>query len=109
MKRIIFSSIAVVSMAMIAETTMAEGLVSSNVMDDVLDRFHNTTSTWGPAIEAAASRLFWSLVVISMVWTFGMMAWRVFRGVRQIHDFHRIFLVAAYKCYYRYEYCRNNG
>lgn len=57
MKRIIFSSIAVVSMVMVAEPTMAEGLVSSNVMDDVLDRFHNTTSTWGPAIEAAASRL----------------------------------------------------
>lgn len=76
MKRIIFSSIAVVSMVMVAEPTMAEGLVSSNVMDDVLDRFHNTTSTWGPAIEAAASRLFWSLVVISMVWTFGMMALR---------------------------------
>lgn len=65
-----------IATVVLAEPAMAQELSSSGVMNDVLDRFHTTASTWGPAIEAAASRLFWSLVVISMVWTFGQMAMR---------------------------------
>lgn len=65
-----------IATVVLSEPAMAQGLSSSGVMNDVLDRFHNTASTWGPAIQAAASRLFWALVVISMVWTFGMMALR---------------------------------
>lgn len=70
------SSLIMVATVALAEPTMAQELSSNGVMSDVLDRFHTVASTWGPAIEAAASRLFWSLVVISMVWTFGQMALR---------------------------------
>ncbi|MCG8003229.1 MAG: P-type conjugative transfer protein TrbL [Candidatus Thiodiazotropha lotti] len=49
-------------------------LGSAGIMNDVLDRFHSAASDWAGAIENAASRLFWTLVLISMVWTFGMMA-----------------------------------
>ncbi|CAM0555207.1 hypothetical protein EHLJMEHL_04798 [Vreelandella titanicae] len=76
MKRFVFGGLGVMAVIMLSDTAMAQELSSSNIMDDVLDRFHSAASTWGPAIEAAASRLFWTLVVISMVWTFGMMALR---------------------------------
>ncbi len=46
------------------------------LMDDILQRFKNNASSWASVIENSASRLFWILVVISMVWTFGMMALR---------------------------------
>jgi type IV secretion system protein VirB6/type IV secretion system protein TrbL len=51
-------------------------LSSPGIMNDVLDRFHSAASGWVGALESAASRLFWTLALISMVWTFGMMALR---------------------------------
>lgn len=75
-KKFALGGLMMVATVVLSEPAMAQGLSSSGVMNDVLDRFHNTASTWGPAIQAAASRLFWALVVISMVWTFGMMALR---------------------------------
>lgn len=76
MKRMILGVLAMGTLALSTEPVFADGLSSSNVMNDVLDRFHDAAATWGPAIQSAASRLFWSLVVISMVWTFGLMAMR---------------------------------
>ena len=76
MKRLILGGVGVMAFIMLSEPAMAQQLSSSNIMDDVLDRFNSAASTWGPAIQSAASRLFWTLVVISMVWTFGMMALR---------------------------------
>lgn len=76
MKRFVFGGLGVMAAVMLSDTAMAQELSSNNIMDDVLDRFHAAASTWGPIIEAAATRLFWTLVVISMVWTFGMMALR---------------------------------
>ena len=49
---------------------------SDDILDNVLDRYYTAARTWGTIITNAASRLFWSLVTISMVWTFGMMALR---------------------------------
>lgn len=65
-----------VASVVLVEPAMAQELSSSGVLDDVLDRFNNSAATWGAAITNAASWLFWTLVVISMVWTFGMMALR---------------------------------
>lgn len=76
MKRFVFGGLGVMAAVMLSDTAMAQELSSTNIMDDVLGRFHAAASTWGPTIEAAATRLFWTLVVISMVWTFGMMALR---------------------------------
>ncbi|MBU5612648.1 P-type conjugative transfer protein TrbL [Geomonas azotofigens] len=50
--------------------------INPGVLDIVLDRFQSTASTWSTVISARASWLFWVLVTISMVWTFGMMALR---------------------------------
>lgn len=49
---------------------------NAGVFDNVLDRYSSAASSWASTIVAAATRLFWTLVVISMVWTFGMMALR---------------------------------
>lgn len=49
---------------------------NAGVFDSVLDRYQAAASGWAGVITMAASRLFWTLVVISMVWTFGMMALR---------------------------------
>ena len=49
---------------------------NAGVMDKVSDRFKTHASSWASIIETVATRLFWALATISMVWTFGMMALR---------------------------------
>ncbi|PLY11746.1 MAG: P-type conjugative transfer protein TrbL [Sedimenticola sp.] len=46
------------------------------LMDDIVQKFHDKASLWANVIENAATRLFWTLVLISMVWTFGLMLLR---------------------------------
>lgn len=49
---------------------------NAGVLDSVLDRYSSAASAWAGVVTAAASSLFWTLVLISMVWTFGIMALR---------------------------------
>lgn len=49
---------------------------NAGILDNVLARYQSAASTWGTVITNKASVIFWSLVVISMVFTFGMMALR---------------------------------
>ena len=49
---------------------------SAGVMDDIAGRYRNAAAGWSGVITKHASWLFWSLVIISMVWTFGFMALR---------------------------------
>lgn len=51
-------------------------LSNKNVFDTVLQKYEQASKTWSSTIIDHASRLFWTLVLISMVWTFGMMALR---------------------------------
>ena len=46
------------------------------VLDQVIQKFGSKVKSWQSTIQAAAERLFWTLVLISMVWTFGMMLLR---------------------------------
>ena len=48
----------------------------AGVLDNVLARYMATTVTWAVVIKARATWLFWTLALISMVWTFGLMALR---------------------------------
>ncbi len=52
------------------------GLESFNILDNVVRRYGSASSGWAAIITERASWLFWTLVAISMVWTFGMMALR---------------------------------
>lgn len=49
---------------------------SANLLDNILARYQAAASAWAGVITARATWLFWTLVVISMVWTFGFMALR---------------------------------
>ncbi|WP_426078764.1 P-type conjugative transfer protein TrbL [Janthinobacterium sp. PSPC3-1] len=49
---------------------------NTGVLDNVLARYSAVATTWATTITAHATRLFWTLATISMVWTFGMMAMR---------------------------------
>ncbi|WP_404361585.1 P-type conjugative transfer protein TrbL [Methylotuvimicrobium sp. KM1] len=49
---------------------------SSDVMDSVLTRYQSAVVGWAGVITSSATWLFWTLVLISMVWTFGMMLLR---------------------------------
>lgn len=49
---------------------------NSGLLDNVLDRYAAVASTWATTITERASWLFWTLALISMVWTFGMMVMR---------------------------------
>lgn len=49
---------------------------SAGLFDDVLSRYNSAASSWAGVITDAATWLFWTLVAISMVWTFGMLALR---------------------------------
>lgn len=46
------------------------------ILNNVLDRYQAAASTWTAAITTHATWLFWTLALISMVWTFGQMALR---------------------------------
>lgn len=49
-------------------------LDSSGLLDTLLDKYQQVASTWVAVITNYASWLFWGLVLISMVWTFGITA-----------------------------------
>ncbi len=49
---------------------------NQSVLDQVVQKFGGKVRSWKNIIQAAAERLFWTLVLISMVWTFGMMLLR---------------------------------
>lgn len=52
------------------------GIDNYNLFDNILNRFNTTASTWQTHMISSASWLFWSLVLISMTWTYGQMALR---------------------------------
>lgn len=49
-------------------------LDSSGLLDTLLDKYQQVASTWTTVIGNYANWLFWGLVLISMVWTFGIIA-----------------------------------
>lgn len=49
---------------------------NAGLLDTVLSRYAASAATWANEIQTRATWLFWLLVPISMVWTFGFMALR---------------------------------
>jgi type IV secretion system protein VirB6/type IV secretion system protein TrbL len=48
-------------------------LDSNGILDDILNKYKDNSKGWAATITTHASWLFWTLVTISMVWTFGFM------------------------------------
>ena len=61
---------------LLSSQTAFAAVESSGVLNEVGERFLSESTKWGAIITKYASWLFWTLVTISMVWTFGFMALR---------------------------------
>lgn len=59
-----------------APTLVQADIDNAGIADKVLSRYSTAAGAWGTIITSYASWLFWTLTLISMVWTFGMMALR---------------------------------
>lgn len=49
---------------------------SRDLLDNILYRFSSTSALWSQTMLGYARYLFWSLALVSMVWTYGLMALR---------------------------------
>ncbi|HHJ1218823.1 TPA: P-type conjugative transfer protein TrbL [Proteus mirabilis] len=75
MRRILIYGGILLPLLLASDAAMA-AIEPAGLLDEVADRFLNVSSTWAGVITNAASWLFWTLAVISMVVTFGFMALR---------------------------------
>lgn len=76
MKKYFFNPI-VVALLLLVTTELhaaSSGINSADLLDSILQRFSNTASGWGSKMVQYGTWLFWSLTLLSMVWTYGMMA-----------------------------------
>jgi type IV secretion system protein TrbL len=51
-------------------------ITSAGIFDDVHHAYASVASAWATVMKTHAARLFWTLALISMVWTFGLMVLR---------------------------------
>mgnify|MGYP001171164410 CR=1 FL=1 len=73
---IILIILASFSVNALAELAYVDPVSNQSVLDQVIQKFGGKVKSWQSVIQSAAERLFWTLVLISMVWTFGMMLLR---------------------------------
>ncbi len=69
-KQLIFLS----PMLLFSLNAYANQINSSGLLDNLLDKYQQVASTWTTVLGDYANWLFWGLVLISMVWTFGTIA-----------------------------------
>jgi type IV secretion system protein VirB6/type IV secretion system protein TrbL len=65
-----------IAMLLLISTDASAALDNQGVLDRVVDEFAKYAGQWKDKITTAATYLFWALVTISMIWTFGIMALR---------------------------------
>ncbi|WP_426107823.1 P-type conjugative transfer protein TrbL [Massilia sp. TSP1-1-2] len=74
--RLFRNSVFALFLAAMMLPAIAAPSTGGGLLNDVTLRFYNQSATWGVVVTGYATWLFWALVTISMVWTFGMMALR---------------------------------
>jgi len=74
-RKLLLTITAALYLFFVTDNAFAEA-ITSDIYENVLDRFKGASNGWAAIILTHASRLFWTLALISMVWTFGMMALR---------------------------------
>ena len=74
MKKWGFKLTCVLLLSIVAVQAHAMGIDNADIFDSILQRFANTASGWGTKMVDYGTWLFWGLTLISMVWTYGMMA-----------------------------------
>jgi len=75
MRKLKIGSALMLCCSLMMSTAQANGvdIPSGDLIDEILSRFANTAATWSEILKEYASWLFWSLTLISMVWTYGFM------------------------------------
>lgn len=68
--------IALGSMIFLHVATVLAAPMNANVVDSVMGKYQSAASSWGNVMVSYGSWLFWGLALVSMVWTYGMMAMR---------------------------------
>ncbi|ECZ0744828.1 P-type conjugative transfer protein TrbL [Salmonella enterica] len=66
--------ILVMLLSLFVYSSSASAAMDQGVLDTVLQKYQAAVSGWSTVMIKYASWLFWSLALMSMVWTFGMMA-----------------------------------
>ncbi|MBF8774834.1 P-type conjugative transfer protein TrbL [Pseudomonas fulva] len=61
---------------LLSQTAAAAASDTGGILNDVTDEFLKASAEWAATIAIYATRLFWTLAAISLVWTFGFMAMR---------------------------------
>ena len=76
MKKIVASSAFILFLTLSFHSAHAGslGINNADLLDSILVRFSNTASGWATRLVEYGSWLFWGLTLISMVWTYGLMA-----------------------------------
>ncbi|WP_407971017.1 P-type conjugative transfer protein TrbL [Burkholderia pyrrocinia] len=64
------------SMMLLHVATAIAAPMDVNVVDSVMGKYQSAASSWGGIMVSYGSWLFWGLALVSMVWTYGMMAMR---------------------------------
>lgn len=68
--------IALGSMIFLHVATALAAPMNANVVDSVMGKYRSAAGAWGNVMVSYGSWLFWGLALVSMVWTYGMMAMR---------------------------------
>jgi type IV secretion system protein VirB6/type IV secretion system protein TrbL len=72
-----YKSVAMLLVLWLAFAIQAHAQINNaNILDNAALKYQAATSLWGSVITNAATRLFWTLTTISLVWTGGMMILR---------------------------------
>lgn len=69
---------------------------SRDLLDNILFRFSNTSAMWSKTMLSYARYLFWSLALISMIWTYGLMALRKADAQEFLAETVRFFAVMGF-------------
>jgi type IV secretion system protein TrbL len=78
MKKLLVSSVLICLLTALFNPVHASslGVNNADLLDSILLRFEHTASGWGKRLVELGTGLFWGLTLISMVWTYGLMALR---------------------------------
>lgn len=68
------ATLAVLGLLLIPEIALAA--TDTGIMDSVMNKYQQAASSWGTKMISYATWIFWSLALLSMVWTYGMMILR---------------------------------
>ncbi len=80
-------------------SSSASAAMDSNVMDEVLSKYQVAASAWSSVMIKYATWLFWSLALISMVWTFGMIVMQGDSISTALAEIVRFFVVIGFFWY----------